>query len=124
MTDDEAIARAEERLAFADRALLTLAKSAASLRAELAAAREWRPIESAPDLVKASGVDVLLCIECKPYARDIFFKLVVGKWVSFDYGSRGRWHYEEPFSGYGDHAPTHWRPLPAPPSEATPRKDC
>jgi hypothetical protein len=90
----------------ADMILARLRSAPDSVRLELAALfNPWRPIETAPK----DGTPLVLF---SPYDADLNCKggLI---WVS------GGWRVDR--SGWrGDHAkepPTHWLPLPAPPSE-------
>ena len=64
---------------------------------------EWRPIETAP----RDGTKVLLCEADQPT------EIVLGWWLQNawrDYGDIG-------CGGFDDYNPTHWMPLPEPPSD-------
>lgn len=76
----------------------------------VAAAHEWRPIESAPK----DGPYILIwsAEESRAY---------VGQWYAYDYSPDG-YDWVEPPQRWGDHdlgspisRPTHWMPLPEPP---------
>lgn len=74
---------------------------------------EWQPIETAP----RDGTYILLGWSVNPTKDGEFPKMSVGKSIDRD---SGWWLTAGWASSTVQMAPTHWMPLPPPPSEGTP----
>lgn len=95
--------------------------------AVLRAGADWQPIETAPKDQSGTGKMVLL-LE-RGHAGDYDSRVVVGFWGDYRAGLAPdgvehhawlNWHegLKEDGNWHVVHEPTHWMPLPAPPSEA------
>ena len=78
----------------------------------------WQDISTAPK----DGTDVLLYFPLEGLSSD-WPKRIIAHWRAID-GERGHWVWQaRAFRSYSEeYQPTHWQPLPAPPSpgERTP----
>jgi len=89
--------------ALADAILELILSAPESVRLELAAKlNPWRPISEAPK----DGTKILTAIPWLPYAKPLFWAKYANDWRCPATENRD-----------GPYEPTHWLPLPAPPSE-------
>ncbi len=85
-----------------------VARVEAAYQAGYEAAREWRPIETAPK----DGTRIYLWLADEGFP-------VLGAWMSHEPDDDPDWYLFEMGTYRWLHDITHWQPLPAPPKEPT-----